>query len=50
VEEIVESVSVKKEYKRVGFSEIIELFRQKADFIIIDEPKWLSRNNIDISL
>ncbi len=50
VREIVESVSAKEEYKRAGFNEMVELCKQKkADFIIIDEPKRLSRNNIDTS-
>ena len=50
VKEIVESVSAKEEYKRAGFNEMIELCKKKqVDFIIIDEPKRLSRNNIDTS-
>ena len=50
VKEIVESVSAKDEYKRAWFNEMVELCKQKkVDFIIIDEPKRLSRNNIDTS-
>ncbi len=50
VREIVESVSAKEEYKRAGFNEMVELCKKKqVDFIIIDEPKRLSRNNIDTS-
>jgi site-specific DNA recombinase len=50
VKEIVESVSAKEEYKRAGFNEMVELCKKKqVDFIIIDEPKRLSRNNIDTS-
>ena len=50
VKEIIESVSAKEEYKRAGFNEMIELCKKKqVDFIIIDEPKRLSRNNIDTS-
>jgi len=43
-------VSAKEEYKRAGFNEMVELCKKKQiDFIIIDEPKRLSRNNIDTS-
>ncbi len=50
VKEIVESVSAKEEYKRTEFNEMIEICKKKEiDFIIIDEPKRLSRNNIDTS-
>ncbi len=48
--EIWESVSAKEEFKRPWFNEMIELCKKKKiDFIIIDEPKRLSRNNIDTS-
>lgn len=50
VKEIVESVSAKVEFKRNGFNEMIEMCKKKQiDFIVIDEPKRLSRNNIDTS-
>lgn len=50
IREIGESVSAKEEFKRPGFNEMIEICKKKKiDFIIIDEPKRLSRNNIDTS-
>lgn len=50
LDEIVESVSAKEEYKRAWFNRMIdECKKWKIDYIIIDEPKRLSRNNIDSS-
>ena len=49
-EPIVESVSAKTEFKRAWFNRIIENCKKRGiDYIIIDEPKRLSRNNIDNS-
>ena len=49
-EEIVESKSAKEEYKREWFNSMIDLCKKWwVSFIIIDEPKRLSRNNIDTS-
>ncbi len=43
-------IPAKEEYKRTEFNEMIEICKKKEiDFIIIDEPKRLSRNNIDTS-
>lgn len=48
--EIGESKSAKTEFTRAWFNELIDLCKKhKIDFIIIDEPKRLSRNNIDTS-
>ena len=48
--EIWESKSVKSEFTRDGFNELIHLCKsKKVDYIICDEPKRLSRNNIDTS-
>jgi len=50
VKEIGESKSAKTEFTRSGFNEMIELCKKKrVDYIIADEPKRLSRNNIDTS-
>ncbi len=50
LKEIGESRSAKTEYKRPWFNELITLSKsKKIDYIIIDEPKRLSRNNIDTS-
>ncbi len=50
VQEIGESISAKEEFKRPGFNEMIDICKKKKiDFIIIDESKRLSRNNIDTS-
>ena len=50
IEEIGESQSAKTEYTRPGFNRLIDLCSEGiTDFIIIDEPKRLSRNNIDTS-
>lgn len=50
LDEIVESVSAKTEFKRAWFNRMIdECKKWKIDYIIIDEPKRLSRNNIDSS-
>ena len=50
VKEIGESRSAKTEFTREGFNEMIELCKKKkVDYIIADEPKRLSRNNIDTS-
>ena len=47
---IVESVSAKEEFTREWFNEMIKKCKTgKIDFIVIDEPKRLSRNNIDTS-
>lgn len=48
--EIGESKSAKTEFTRDWFNELIRLCKTwKIDYIIIDEPKRLSRNNIDTS-
>lgn len=48
--EIWESRSAKAEWTREWFNELIRLCKTwKIDYIIIDEPKRLSRNNIDTS-
>ena len=48
--EIWESKSAKTEFKRKGFNEMIEICKtKKIDYIICDEPKRLSRNNLDTS-
>lgn len=48
--EIWESKSAKLEFTRDGFNELIHLCKsKKVDYIICDEPKRLSRNNIDTS-
>lgn len=48
--EIWESRSAKTEWTRVWFNELIKTCRTwRIDYIIIDEPKRLSRNNIDTS-
>ena len=48
--EIGESKSAKAEYTRDWFNELIKLCKTwKIAYIIIDEPKRLSRNNIDTS-
>jgi len=45
-----ESKSAKIEFKRDMFNEMIRLCKlKKVDYIICDEPKRLSRNNIDTS-
>lgn len=50
VKEIGESRSAKTEFTRPGFNELIDFCKKKkVDYIIIDEPKRLSRNNIDTS-
>ena len=50
VKEIVKSESAKTEYTREWFNELIEICKTwDIDYIIIDEPKRLSRNNIDTS-
>lgn len=50
VEEISESRSAKEEYSRPWFNLMIEKCNtKKIDYLIIDEPKRLSRNNIDTS-
>jgi DNA invertase Pin-like site-specific DNA recombinase len=50
LKEIGESRSAKTEFTRPGFNELIKTCKTgKVDFIIIDEPKRLSRNNIDTS-
>ena len=48
--EIWESKSAKSEFTRSWFNEMIDLAKsKKIDYIICDEPKRLSRNNIDTS-
>lgn len=48
--EIWESKSAKIEFKREWFNEMIEICKsKKIDYIICDEPKRLSRNNLDTS-
>lgn len=50
IKEIWESRSAKTEGTRPGFNELVKICRMwKIDYIIIDEPKRLSRNNIDTS-
>ena len=50
VKEIGESRSAKTEWTRPWFNELISICKKgKIDYIIIDEPKRLSRNNIDTS-
>ena len=50
IKEIGESRSAKSEWTREWFNELIGLCKTwKIDYIIIDEPKRLSRNNIDTS-
>ncbi len=50
LKEIWESKSAKTEWTRDWFNELIRLCKTwKIDYIIIDEPKRLSRNNIDTS-
>ena len=50
IKEIGESRSAKTEWTRVWFNELIQTCKtKKIDYIIIDEPKRLSRNNIDTS-
>ena len=47
---IIESASAKEEFTRKWFNEVIEKCKQWwVDFIIVDEPKRISRNNIDTS-
>lgn len=48
--EISESKSAKTEFTRTWFNELIKICKTwKIDYIVIDEPKRLSRNNIDTS-
>lgn len=48
IEEIWESKSAKTEWTRAWFNKLIRLCRtRKIDYIVIDEPKRLSRNNLD---
>lgn len=50
IKKIGESRSAKTEFTRPWFNELIDICKKwKVDFIIIDEPKRLSRNNIDTS-
>jgi site-specific DNA recombinase len=50
IKQIWESRSAKTEFTRPWFNELIEICKKwKIDYIIIDEPKRLSRNNIDTS-
>ncbi len=50
IEKIGESRSAKTEFTRPWFNNLIDICKKwKVDFIIIDEPKRLSRNNIDTS-
>ncbi len=47
---IIESASAKEEYTRDWFNKLVNSCKTwKVDYIIIDEPKRLSRNNIDAS-
>lgn len=49
-EPIIESKSAKIEFKRVWFERMVSLCKKWwVDYIIVDEPKRLSRNNIDNS-
>lgn len=48
IEEIWESKSAKLEWTRDWFNKLIKLCKTwKIDYIVIDEPKRLSRNNLD---
>ena len=48
VEKIGESRSAKTEWTRMGFYDLIKKCKTwKIDYIVIDEPKRLSRNNLD---
>lgn len=48
LEEIGESKSAKTEWTRAWFNRLIKLCQTgKIDYIVIDEPKRLSRNNLD---
>jgi len=48
IEEIWESKSAKTEWTRAWFNKLIKVCRTwKIDYIVIDEPKRLSRNNLD---
>lgn len=48
IEEIWESKSAKLEWTRDWFNKLLKLCKTwKIDYIIIDEPKRLSRNNLD---
>lgn len=48
IEEIWESKSAKTEWTRDWFNKLIKLCKTwKIDYIVIDEPKRLSRNNLD---
>ena len=50
VEKIGESRSAKNEWTREGFNKMIKLCKAgKIDYVVIDEPKRLSRNNLDTS-
>ncbi len=50
IKKIGESRSAKTEWTRPWFNELIDICKKwKIDYIIIDEPKRLSRNNIDTS-
>ncbi len=50
IKEIWESRSAKIEWTRTWFNELIKICKTwRIDYIIIDEPKRLSRNNIDTS-
>ena len=50
VDPIIESVSAKTEFKRAGYERMISLCKKwGVDYIIADEPKRLSRNNLDSS-
>lgn len=50
VKDIFESKSAKTEWKRPWFKELIKFCKSwKVDYIIVDEPKRLSRNNRDNS-
>ena len=49
IDEIWESKSAKLEWTRDWFNKLLKLCKTwKIDYIIIDEPKRLSRNNLDI--
>lgn len=48
IEEIGESKSAKTEWTRAWFNKLVKVCRTwKIDYIVIDEPKRLSRNNLD---
>lgn len=48
IEEIWESKSAKTEWTRTWFNRLIKICRTwKINYIVIDEPKRLSRNNLD---